>query len=92
MLSALARRAIPADRSLTRGEQTIKEALGVHGEIRFVDYQRGDPEGYVRFVEPVGATTCVAAGTEPEINGEKATLVFLEGEAEETCVLHSTEH
>jgi len=71
---------VPDDTS----REDFKEAFGKFSEVSWVDFQRGDTEGEVRFAGPDAATVvekCVAE--EVKINGVLPVLTVVDGEDEE---------
>jgi lupus La protein len=66
--------------------ENIKEKLNPIQEVKWVDFQRGDTGGEVRFEEAGSATKVKAKADEDkvEINGKVPTWTVLEGEDEKT--------
>eukprot|EP00177_Eucheuma_denticulatum_P002697 GFKZ01004845.1.p1 GENE.GFKZ01004845.1~~GFKZ01004845.1.p1 ORF type:complete len:384 (+),score=82.74 GFKZ01004845.1:199-1350(+) len=65
--------------------EDIREAFEPHGVISYVDFQRGDSEGYIRF-ETESFTKAAAKAMKEEkvqFGGKDPTFTILEGEAEE---------
>eukprot|EP00039_Didymoeca_costata_P016239 m.287319 g.287319 ORF g.287319 m.287319 type:complete len:353 (-) comp16362_c1_seq4:290-1348(-) len=64
--------------------EDIKEVLGKHGEVQWVDFQRGDTNGEVRFAKPEAAVVKQKMEEAKDtIKGEVPKLRVLEGEEEE---------
>lgn len=66
--------------------EDIREAFESHGEIAWVDFQRGDSEGYIRFARAGAAKAAKEAMVEAktEFGGKLPSFDVLAGEAEET--------
>lgn len=66
--------------------EDVREAFEPHGEVAWVDFQRGNSEGFVRFEREGTATVAMAAVTEAktEFGGKIPTYAALTGETEET--------
>lgn len=65
--------------------EDIREAFETHGEVAWVDFQRGNSEGCIRFARPGDATAAQKAMEESKMQfgGKLPTFSVLEGEAEE---------
>jgi len=76
----LAFKGVPDDTS----REDFKEAFGKYSDVSWVDFQRGDTEGEVRFSGPEAAKVVAkCAEDEIKINGVVPVLSVVEGEAEE---------
>lgn len=66
--------------------EDIREAFEPQGEIAWVDFQRGNSEGYIRFAREGAAKEACTAMTESktEFGGKVPVFEVLSGEAEET--------
>lgn len=66
--------------------EDIREAFEAQGEIAWVDFHRGNSEGYLRFAREGDARDACTAMTEAktEFGGKVPTFSVLSGEAEET--------
>lgn len=65
--------------------ESLKEALGAFGEVRFADYSAGNADAIVRFAAADAAAAAAAkAGSEEglTVDGSKVTAAVLAGEAE----------
>lgn len=65
--------------------EDIREAFETHSEIAWVDFQRGDAEGYIRFARSGDAKAAQKAMEESrmQFGGKEPVFAILEGEAEE---------
>eukprot|EP00911_Craspedida_sp_UC1_P000327 UC1_evm1s250 len=65
--------------------EELKEALGAHGEVAWIDFSREDVEGYVRFTEAGKATAAAVAAKEAPITvkGNAVEIRALEGDEEQ---------
>lgn len=90
--------ATAADREIVKGlilkfegfgpevsREDIREAFEPHGVVAFVDFQRGDSEGYIRFETESFTKAAAKAMTEEKVQfgGKDPIFTILEGEAEE---------
>ena len=68
--------------------ENIKDVLNPIHEVKWVDFQRGDTSGEVRFEEAGSAAKVKAKAEEDklEINGKVPTWTVVEGEDEKVCV------
>lgn len=65
--------------------EDIKEVFEPYGEVSWVDFRRGDSEGYIRFAEAdmVVAARDAMAESKTEFGGKLPTFSILEGEEED---------
>ncbi|PXF48189.1 Lupus La protein [Gracilariopsis chorda] len=65
--------------------EDIREAFEPHGDVAWVDFRKGDSEGYIRFAnEGAAKISCEAmAESKLEFGGKIPTFTVLEGEAEQ---------
>jgi len=61
--------------------EIMKEKFGGFGTVEFVDFKRGDHEGYVRYSSADFAKKAAESFKE-ELGGKVPTLVVLEGDVE----------
>ena len=61
--------------------ETIRPLFESHGKVAFIDYGRGDAEGYVRMDEAAGAAAAFGALGEKK-EGALFSVEMLEGETE----------
>lgn len=59
----------------------MKDKFGSFGATEFVDFQRGDREGFIRFSSSESAKKAAAEFKE-ELGGQKPTLSVLDGDVE----------
>ncbi|KAJ1891257.1 hypothetical protein LPJ66_007025 [Kickxella alabastrina] len=64
------------------GFAALREAFGVSGDVKFVDYEKGQTEGIVRFKEPVAATV-IESNPEGVVVGECTLALVAVGDEEE---------